>query len=90
MWKEKLFEERRFCDEDDSEDEKCDDEESIKSAMFPQNDVWEDHDEDRRTEDDRRGVADRQTSESDENASHGQTADQTWNYWLVPIIYTCK
>ncbi len=80
MWKKKLFKKGRFCDEHDSEDEENDDEESIEAAVFSQNDVAEDHHENRRTEDYRRGVAHRQSSETDKNASHGQTTDQSWKF----------
>ena len=77
VWKEELNKERRFSNQDDSNDEKKNDKDSIKSAMFPQNDVRENHDENWRTKNDCGRVANRKSSKSDKNASHGKASDQS-------------
>ena len=51
----------------------------VESAVLPQDDVGKDHNEDGRAEDDGGGIADRKPREPDEDASHRQAADQTWN-----------
>ena len=57
--------------------------------MFPQDDVGEDHDEDRGTEDDGGRITDRKASKADEDAGHCEAADQAWNrldQWSIVII----
>ena len=44
--------------------------------MFPQDDVGEDHDDDRGTEDDGGRITDRKASKADEDAGHCEAADQ--------------